>query len=80
MCTTEGSAFFAASRNEVATAAAGVGIADSCRATTLAPTSGRLPSHSGLSVLTTKRTARPTVTVCAKISQSLRMDKTGASE
>jgi STE24 endopeptidase len=38
------------------------------------------PSHSGLSVLMTKRMARPTVTVCAKISQSLRMGKYGAKK
>jgi hypothetical protein len=33
-----------------------------------------------LSVLTTKRMARLTVTVCAKISQSLRIEKIGASK
>jgi hypothetical protein len=70
---------FAASRNDAARRAGGVTGADSCRATTLGPRRPILPSHSGLSVLTTKRTARPTVTVCAKISQSLRMG-TGASE
>jgi hypothetical protein len=80
MCTTEGRAFFAASRKDVAAIAGTAATADSCKATTLLPAGGRLPSHSGLSVLTTKRMARPTVTVCAKISQSLRMGKTGASE
>ena len=79
ICTTDGSAFFAASRNEVGVVAgAVVTTADSCRATTLAEDG--LSSHSGLSVLTTKRTARLTVTVCAKINQSLRMGEIGASK
>jgi hypothetical protein len=82
ICTTDGSAFFAASRNEGATS---VGASPAHRRLlqgndTGAPRRAILPSHSGLRVLTTKRTARPTVTVCAKISQSLRMGKTGASE
>ena len=81
ICTTDGSAFLAASRYELAVAAAAVAGDDSCRATTPAPAGACLPSHSGLSVVTTKRTARLTVTVCAKISQSLRMGKeNGASE
>ena len=81
MCTTDGSAFFAAWRYDGATSVGAAPLlADSCTATMLAPDDGPLPSHSGLSVLTTKRTARPTVTVCAKISQSLRMGETGASE
>jgi hypothetical protein len=67
--------------NEVGVAAGAATTADSCRATTLAEyRTVCLPSHSGLSVLTTKRTARPIVTVCAKINQSLRMGEIGASE
>lgn len=79
ICTTDGSAFFAASRNEVGVAAGAATTADSCSATTLAG-DGLLSSHSGLSVLTTNKTARLIVTVCAKINQSLRMCKIGASE
>ena len=81
MCTTDGSAFFAASRYDVAATGGTLAGSDSCTATTLAPPDAFFPSHSGLSVLTTKRTARPMVTVCAKISQSLRMGKnTGVGE
>ena len=81
ICTTDGSAFFAAWRYEGATSGgASPTVADSCRATILVPKTGALPSHSGFRVLTTKRTATPKVTVCAKISQSLRMGETGASE
>src|SRR5690349_3068957 len=70
MLTTAGTAFLTASLYEVARTARPDGGVASRNSTTCGP---ERPSHSGLSVVTTKSAPTAMVAVCAKMSQRLRM-------